>query len=119
MLSVEVAEWLEHLGPHPGDRWFDPRRRSFAKKVEYFMIIVVYLPPGPGGKGGNVTKEFKLVLESAYYLVSMSLVFGNDTCSKKAEESSLFLFIKPVKIHENETCNRATSISTEKIGQHE
>ena len=33
------------------------------------MIFVLYLPPGPGGKGGNVTKEFKLVLESVKYLI--------------------------------------------------
>ena len=30
------------------------------------MIFVVYSRPEPGREGGNVTKEFKLVLESAF-----------------------------------------------------
>ena len=60
------SQMVRALDYRPGDRWFDSRRRPFAKKVEYFMIIVVYLPPGPGGKGGNVTKEFKFVPESGY-----------------------------------------------------
>ena len=47
-----------------GDRWFESRREHFAKKVDYFMIFAIYSRPGPGREGGNVTKEFKLVLES-------------------------------------------------------
>ena len=52
------------LGCCPGDRWFDPRRDHFAEKIEYFMIFEIYSRPGPGCERGNVTKEFKMVLES-------------------------------------------------------
>ena len=38
-----MAEWLEHLEPYLGDRWFDSRRGLFAEKSEYFMIFEVYL----------------------------------------------------------------------------
>ena len=57
MLSVNVAEWLEHLGPHPGDRWFDPRRGLFAEKIDYFMIFGVYLRSMIEHKAGTLLKD--------------------------------------------------------------
>ena len=62
--SVEVAEWLEHLGPHPGDRWFDSRRGLFAEKSEYFMIFEIYLQSDSDCKLAGVPKQFKTRLES-------------------------------------------------------
>ena len=41
------------------------RAPVFAKNADFFMIFEVYSRPGPGRERGNVTKEFKLVLESA------------------------------------------------------
>ena len=57
LLSVEVAEWLEHLGPHPGDRWFDSRRGLFAEKLDYFMIFGVYLRSMIERKAGMLLKD--------------------------------------------------------------
>ena len=57
LLSVEVAEWLEHLGPHPGDRWFDSWRGLFAEKLDYFMIFEVYLRSMIERKAGTLLKD--------------------------------------------------------------
>ena len=59
LLSVEVAEWLEHLGPYLGDRWFDSRRGLFAEKSEYFMIFEIYLQSDSDCKLAGVSIEFK------------------------------------------------------------
>ena len=79
-----------------GDRWFESRREHFAKKVDYFMIFAIYSRPGPGREGGNVTKEFKLVLESAYNLCKRTLKNGIYSFNWILFEIGSFEFISSV-----------------------
>ena len=78
LLSVEVAEWIEHLGPHSGDRWFESGPPVFAKIADFFMIFVIYSRPGPGrGMAGNSLNSKAAVLwalDTRYHILVKSLI---------------------------------------------
>ena len=56
------------LATHPGDRWFESELPVFAKNADFFMIFEVYLRSMIDRGGGNVTKAFKLRLETGKYV---------------------------------------------------